>query len=60
MAVKILKFDTVIDDVLNKLKKENNEYKKELINNVKGKQKHLKELLANYNDVKKKYFEFYK
>ena len=45
---KILKLNVMIDDALNKLKKENYEYKEKL----------LKELLANYNDAKEKYLQF--
>ena len=58
LAGKILKLDAIIDDILNKLKKEKYEYKEELINNINEKKKLLKELLDNYNDAKEKYLQF--
>ena len=58
LAGKILKLEAIIDDVLNKLKKEKYEYKEELINNIKEKKKLLKELLDKYNDDKEKYLQY--
>ena len=55
---KIVKLDAIIDDVLNKLKKEKYESMDELVNNIKEKKKELNELLFNYNEVKEKYLQF--
>ena len=57
LSGKIIKLIDIIDDVLNKLEKENYESKEELINNIKEKKKLLKELLVNNNDSKKKFLE---
>lgn len=58
LAGKIAKLDAIIDDVLNKLKKEKYEPMDELVNNIKEKKKQLKELLVNYNEIKEKYLQF--
>ena len=58
LAGKIVKLDTIIDDILNKLKKEKYEYMDELVNKIKENKKLLKELLVKYNEIKEKYLQF--
>ena len=58
LAWKIVKLDTTIDDILNKLKKQKYEFIDELVNKIKENKKLLKELLVKYNEIKEKYLQF--
>ena len=58
LAGKIVKLDTIIDDILNKLNKEKYEYMDELVNKIKENKKLLKELLVKYNEIKEKYLQY--